>query len=111
MTDTASAGTDFAMVPTEVSDAGRYIQQAAQSLIDGIRSADTEVAGLMATWRGPAADAYSAAWGETRQGAIRILEALDGMGELLGVSVANVAEVETARVEATTAATSSLDLP
>jgi WXG100 family type VII secretion target len=99
------------MVPAEVSDAGRYIQQAAQTLRDGIRSADTEVAGLMATWRGSAADAYSTAWGEARQGAISILEALHGMGELLGVSVDTVVGAETARTEAIMAATSSLDLP
>ncbi|WP_280248600.1 hypothetical protein [Nocardia abscessus] len=49
MTDTAGADTDFAIVPADVSDAGRYVQQAARTLINGIRSADTEVAGLMAT--------------------------------------------------------------
>jgi uncharacterized protein YukE len=65
----------------------------------------------MSTWRGPAADAYSVAWGEARQGAIRILEALDGMGDLLGVSVETVVSTDSARAEATAAATSSLDLP
>jgi WXG100 family type VII secretion target len=107
MTDTAGADSDFAIVPTEVSDAGRYVQQAAQTLINGVRSADTEVAGLMATWRGPAADAYSTAWDEARRGAMRILEALDGMGDLLGVSVDAVVSVDVDRA----AATSSLELP
>ncbi|MEU2038969.1 WXG100 family type VII secretion target [Nocardia niwae] len=111
MTDTTGAGTDFAMVPAEITDAGRYIQQAAQTLRDGIRSADAEVDGLMSTWRGTAADAYSAAWGEARQGALSILEALHGMGELLGVAVGTVVDADTARADGTTAATSSLDLP
>ncbi|MGY2121966.1 WXG100 family type VII secretion target [Nocardia gipuzkoensis] len=107
MTDTAGADTDFAIVPADVSDAGRYVQQAARTLINGIRSADTEVAGLIATWHGPAADAYSAAWDEARRGAVRILEALDGMGDLLGVSVDAVGSVDVDRA----ASTSSLELP
>ncbi|WP_330228760.1 WXG100 family type VII secretion target [Nocardia sp. NBC_00508] len=107
MTETAGAGSDFAMVPAEVSDAGRYVQQAANQLISGLRSADAEVAGLMATWRGPAATAYQAAWDEARRGAVQILEALDGMGDLLGVAVDTVVAVDTGRAEAT----SSLDLP
>ncbi|MFQ6397075.1 WXG100 family type VII secretion target [Nocardia sp. KC 131] len=98
------------MVPTEVTDAGRYVQDTAQALINGIRSADAEVAGLMASWQGTAADTYLAGWEETRRGAISVLEALHDMGDLLGVSVTTVLDLDQAHADITKSATFSLDL-
>jgi WXG100 family type VII secretion target len=111
MTEAASAtpGTQFVVVPEHVSDAGRYVQETAQTLINGVRSADAEVAGLMSTWRGAAADAYSAGWDETRQGAVAVLEALGDMAELLGVVATEVDALDQTRADVFRP--SSLDLP
>ncbi|MFI6995932.1 WXG100 family type VII secretion target [Nocardia sp. NPDC050175] len=113
MTDQSrvDAGQQLGLIPAEVSDAGQYVQQTAQSLIDAVRSADTEVAGLMSSWSGTAAEAYHAGWAETRMGALQVLGALHDVGELLGVYVAQIDTVDTARAENLTAQTSSLDLP
>ena len=102
---------EFAMVPDTVRSAGAFAQQTAESLASGVRSADAEVQGLTATWKGGAADAYVAAWEDTRKAALEVLDALKTMAELLGVSATAVAELETARAAATTARVSSLDLP
>ncbi|MFQ6329664.1 WXG100 family type VII secretion target [Nocardia sp. CWNU-33] len=101
---------DFSLVPAEVTDAGRYVQQTATALINGIRSADAEVSGLMTSWQGAAATAYLAGWEETRRGAVQILEALHDMGELLGVAVAQVVDLDQARADVTASPTFSLDL-
>jgi uncharacterized protein YukE len=61
--------TEFAVVPTAVSDTGKFVQDTASSLRNGVRSADTEIAALLTTWKGNAADAYAAGWEETRKGA------------------------------------------
>lgn len=113
MTDQSrvDAGQQLGLIPSEVSDAGKYVQQTAQSLIDGVRSADTEVAGLMSSWSGAAAEAYRAGWEETRAGALEVLGALHDVGELLGVYVAQIDTVDNTRAENLTARTSSLDLP
>ncbi|MFE7799431.1 WXG100 family type VII secretion target [Nocardia sp. NPDC057440] len=100
---------DFNLVPTEVTDAGRYVQQTATALISGIRSADAEVSGLMTTRQGAAA-AYLAGWEETRRGAVQIREALHDMGESLGVTVATVVDLDQARADVTASPTFSLDL-
>jgi hypothetical protein len=52
MTDSQAPTTTFAVVPAEVTDAGRFVQQTAEALVNGIRSADAEVQGLMSTWKG-----------------------------------------------------------
>lgn len=87
MTD-SPAPAALAVVPAEVADAGAFVQQTADALIGGIRSADTEVQDLMATWKGPAADAYLVGWEEVRQGAMDTLQALSSMADLLGVTAA-----------------------
>ncbi|MGY1939688.1 WXG100 family type VII secretion target [Nocardia gipuzkoensis] len=107
MTDTPAAPTTFALVPDEVSDAGRYVQQTAANLISGLRSASADVSGLMSSWRGTAANAYSVAWDDTHTAALGVFEALADMADLLGVVV------DRTRASDTTAAgtVSSLDLP
>lgn len=98
---------DFTVVPEHVSDAGRYIQQTAQELVAGVRSTDAEIAGLMSTWSGTAATAYSQGWEETRRGAVEVLDALAEMAELLGV----VTERLTAADQANSTTFGSLSLP
>ncbi|MGY1969733.1 WXG100 family type VII secretion target [Nocardia gipuzkoensis] len=107
MTHNPSTTTTFAVVPDHVSDAGRYVQQTAQALISGLRSASAEVDGLMSSWRGQAATAYAAAWDETHAAAMDVWDALDAMGELLGV----VVEKSTAADTAAAGSYSSLSLP
>ncbi|BCK57321.1 WXG100 family type VII secretion target [Nocardia wallacei] len=95
MADTGnSAPASFAVVPDHVRDTGQFVQQTAQALISGLRSADTEVQGLMSTWTGRAADSYSLGWDEARQAAIDVLEALETMAELLGVTIESFTDLE-----------------
>ncbi|WP_167837819.1 WXG100 family type VII secretion target [Nocardia altamirensis] len=103
---TESAPT-FALVPDEVTDAGRYVQQAAQHLISGLRTASADVDGLMSSWRGSAAIAYAVAWDETHTAALDVFEALAEMAELLGVVVDRSQATDTN----TASTVSSLDLP
>ncbi|WP_327109755.1 WXG100 family type VII secretion target [Nocardia sp. NBC_01730] len=99
MTDSAAPAaspTAFVVVPEQVSDAGRYVQQTAQNLISGLRSASAEVDGLMTSWRGMAATAYAGAWDETHTAALGVFEALADMADLLGVVVDRTAATDTA---------------
>ncbi|MET9027072.1 WXG100 family type VII secretion target [Nocardia sp. NPDC004168] len=95
MTYDPSATTTFTVVPETVSDAGRYVQQTAQALISGLRSASAEVDGLMSSWRGAAASAYAGAWDETHSAALEVFEALADMADLLGVVVDRSAAADT----------------
>ncbi|MFC9665366.1 WXG100 family type VII secretion target [Nocardia sp. NPDC127606] len=79
-----TTATVFAMVPAEVTDAGNYVQQVAESLINGLSSLDHEVSGVLNNWTGSAAGAFGEGWAETKKGAIVVLNALNTMGELLG---------------------------
>ncbi len=106
-----AAAPTFAMVPETVRSAGAFVQQTAEALVSGVHSADTEVQGLTATWKGAAADAYLAAWEDTRKAAVEVLEALRAMADLLGVTAASITDQDTTRAAATTARVSSLDLP
>ncbi|WP_378732843.1 WXG100 family type VII secretion target [Nocardia brasiliensis] len=109
MADSAapSAATTFALVPDHISDAGRYVQLTAQSLIDGLRSGSAEVNGLMSSWSGTAANAYAQAWEETHTAALAVFESLADMADLLGVVVDRSAATDTN----TAVTVSSLDLP
>lgn len=89
----------FAVVPAEVTDAGRFVQQTAQTLIKGVRDADAEVEALMGTWRGSAADAYAAGWAETRKASLEVLDALSTMADLLGVAAVSYQDLDTARAD------------
>ncbi|WP_028478866.1 WXG100 family type VII secretion target [Nocardia sp. CNY236] len=105
MTD--SVPTAFVLVPEHVSDAGRYIQQTAQALISGLRSATIDVDGLMTNWRGGAATAYAGAWDEAYRAGLEVFEALADMADLLGV----VVDRSVATDSATATGFGSLDLP
>ncbi|MGY0500863.1 WXG100 family type VII secretion target [Nocardia sp. FBN12] len=111
MADAQTPPTAFAVVPAEVSDAGKFVQQTATALVNGIRSADSEIQGLMSTWKGRAASAYLAGWDEARDGAVDVLEALETMAELLGVTAVSAAGVDDRNAADTAAIASSLDLP
>lgn len=107
----SSTSLDFALVPDEVTDAGRYLQQVAETLVNGLTSLDTDVTTLLSNWRGISADSFSAGWTETKQGADTILEALADMAELLGVTSKTLDDLDRARTTATSALAGSLDLP
>lgn len=106
-----STNTDFALVSDEVTDAGRYLQQVAETLVNGLTSLDTDVTTLLANWLGVSADSFSAGWTETKQGADTILEALADMAELLGVTSKTLDDLDNARAVATSSLFGSLDLP
>jgi WXG100 family type VII secretion target len=91
--------TTFALVPDHVSDAGRYVQQTAANLTNGLRSASAEVDGLMASWRGQAANAYAGAWDQTHTAALGVFDALADLAELLGVVVDRAAATDTATAD------------
>ncbi|WP_082393031.1 WXG100 family type VII secretion target [Nocardia arizonensis] len=107
--DSSAASSPFAIVPDHVSDAGQYVQRTAQTLVNGVRSADADVQGLMTSWKGTAANAYAAGWEETRDGALQVLEALNTMAELLGVAAVEYTSTDTTNT--TALRQSSLDLP
>ncbi|MBF6193218.1 WXG100 family type VII secretion target [Nocardia beijingensis] len=105
------SGRDFAVVPAEVADAGKYVQRVAESLVNGLRSLDSDITTLLESWKGTSADAYSAGWIETKQGADTVLDALAAMAELLGVTSQVVTDEDSSRASVTASLTSSLDLP
>lgn len=84
----------FSVVPADVQDAGKYVQMTAEALVSGIRSGDSEINGLMSTWRGAAADSYAEGWEEAKKGALEVLDALKAMAELLGVVAVSYADVD-----------------
>lgn len=94
VTDPQGSAAAFTAVPTEVQDAGKFVQLTAEALVNGIRSADSEVVGLMSTWKGAAADAYLTGWDEAKTGALEVLDALAVMAELLGVVAVSYASVD-----------------
>lgn len=84
----------FEVVPAEVTDAGRFVQLTAEELINEVKSLDTDVTNLLTTWKGNSADHYRLGWEEVRGGATDVLEALQTMAELLGVSAAVYADMD-----------------
>ncbi|MEV6059350.1 WXG100 family type VII secretion target [Nocardia asteroides] len=111
MTGEQAPATVFAVVPAEVADAGKFVQQTATALVNGIRSADNEIQGLTATWKGRAADAYLAGWQEARDGAVDVLEALETLAELLGVTAVAASEVDVRNAAETAALGNSHSVP
>ncbi|MFE7717808.1 WXG100 family type VII secretion target [Nocardia rhizosphaerihabitans] len=101
---------DFALVPDEVTDAGSFVQQIAESLINGLRSLDTDIVTLLDNWRGTSAESFSAGWTETKQGADTILDALAGMAELLGVTSKTLDDQDQLLATETSALSVSLDM-
>ena len=102
-----TSGTVFAIVPGEVTDAGVYIQQVAESLINGLGMLDREVSTALDSWSGAAADAFGDGWTETKKGAADVLNALASMGELLSVASKAVVGQDISN----SSTLSSLDLP
>ncbi|MFC9435673.1 WXG100 family type VII secretion target [Nocardia sp. NPDC057030] len=103
--------TDFTLVPDEVTDAGQYVQQVAESLINGLTSLDRDIAALLSQWRGTSADSFGAGWTETKQGADTVLDALTEMAELLGVTSKTLDDQDQVRATTTREFAGSLDLP
>lgn len=106
-----STSTDFALVPDEVTDVGRYLQQVAETLVNGLTSLDTDATTLLSNWHGMSADSFRAGWTETKLGADTILEALADMAELLGVTSKTLDDLDSARARTTSSLSGSLDLP
>ncbi|WP_405180213.1 WXG100 family type VII secretion target [Nocardia sp. NBC_01377] len=101
------SGQDFAIVPDEVAEAGAYVQQVAESLVNGLCSLDREITSVLGNWTGAAADAFGSGWTETKEGAADVLDALAIMAGLLGVASKTIAHQDTAGATYL----SSLDLP
>lgn len=95
------------MVPSEVTDAGVYIQQVADSLITGLSALDRDVSSVLGNWSGAAADAFEDGWTETKEGAANVLNALNTMGGLLGIASKTIANQDISN----SVNLSSLDLP
>ncbi|MGW5383539.1 WXG100 family type VII secretion target [Nocardia sp. NPDC003963] len=73
-------------MPEEVRSVGQFVADIARNSRAGLDSASTEVDALLADgWRGDASDEFSGGWTELRDGGMKILQALDGMAEELGV--------------------------
>ncbi|MFD3707428.1 WXG100 family type VII secretion target [Nocardia sp. NPDC058658] len=106
-----STSGDFALVPDEVTDAGRYLQQVAETLVSGLTSLDTDATALLSNWSGVSADSFSSGWTETKLGADTILEALADMAELLGVTSKALDDQDRSWAADTSSLSSSLDLP
>ncbi|MFC9472543.1 WXG100 family type VII secretion target [Nocardia sp. NPDC056952] len=106
-TEQGSPGTDFVIVPDEVTDAGVYVEQVATSLINGLNSLDREVSSVLDNWKGSAADAYGEGWAVAKEGAATVLDALEAMGGLLGVASKTIA----GRDISNATSFNSLDLP
>jgi WXG100 family type VII secretion target len=79
-------GPALQVVPDEVVDAGQFVQQTADALVNALGSLDTDIDGLFEVWKGVSATSYRAGWQETKQGAITVLDALANIAELLGVN-------------------------
>ncbi|GAA5056659.1 WXG100 family type VII secretion target [Nocardia callitridis] len=105
--ENSTPGLDFAMVPGEVTDAGIYIEQVAESLINGLSSLDRDVASVLDNWSGAAADAFGNGWAGTKKGAADVLNALNSMGGLLGIASKTVSGQDISN----SVNLSSLDLP
>lgn len=86
MAGPGESASELEVVPEHVADAGRFVQLTADELVNGLRSLDTDVAGLLESWKGTSANTYRAGWAETKQGAVEVLEALATIAELLGVN-------------------------
>ncbi|MFD4430189.1 WXG100 family type VII secretion target [Nocardia sp. NPDC058497] len=77
-----------------VQEFGRFVFGIANDLKSGSSTVDREVTGLMATWRGSAADSYATDWNELCSGAAQVWEALFALAEKLGITAASFQEVD-----------------
>lgn len=89
MSTTADGGaSELWVVPTEVSDAGKFVQMVSETLVTGLHSLDADVGRVLESWEGGRAESYRAGWDETKQGAMKVLASLATMAEMLGVTSA-----------------------
>ncbi|QLY34338.1 WXG100 family type VII secretion target [Nocardia huaxiensis] len=95
------------MIPDDVQGFGRAAYAIAEELRSASANLDTEVQGLMATWKGAAADSYLVGWDEMHSGAMDVWDTLFALAERLGITAENYRDADTAY----SAAVSSLDLP
>ncbi|MFD4442650.1 WXG100 family type VII secretion target [Nocardia sp. NPDC058519] len=100
-------GSELWVVPTEVSDAGKFVQTVSETLVTGLHSLDTDVERALESWQGGRADSYREGWDETKRGAMKVLASLAKMAEMLGVTSATYVATDTDNAQQT----SSLDLP
>ncbi|MCX5045076.1 WXG100 family type VII secretion target [Aldersonia sp. NBC_00410] len=76
------------VVPEEVQALGQFAADVAEQLKSGSGALDRDVAQLLDTWKGTAADGYRSGWDEVHKGALGVWDALTDLAEKLGVSAA-----------------------
>ncbi|MET8800951.1 WXG100 family type VII secretion target [Nocardia sp. NPDC004568] len=78
---------DVSVVPEEVRSVGRYVYGIADALRRALESAGSDVDSLTGgSWVGDDAAEFAAGWTDVRDGGVRIIDALTGMAEKLGVT-------------------------
>lgn len=77
---------DLSAIPEDVREVGRFAYRIATELRSGANSLDSEVAALMTSWTGGAADSYRAGWDEMNAGAVRVWDELFELAEKLGIT-------------------------
>lgn len=92
MAEPADSAPAIQVVPDHVRDAGKYVQLTADNLVKALRDLDTDIDAVLEVWKGNSANTYRAGWDETKQGAVRVLEALATIAELLGVTTQTFVE-------------------
>lgn len=98
----------LSVVPTEVSDLGKYAYDLADVLRNTLRSAGTEVDALTrANWQSIASASFADGWRACQSDGEKIIDALATMAKALGVT----ADSYSAHDNQFAAQVSSLDLP
>ncbi|WP_069162202.1 WXG100 family type VII secretion target [Nocardia altamirensis] len=78
------------VVPDEVSAFGRKVYGIANTLSSALNSTGKDVDELLAQgWSGAAASEFAEGWRDTREGGLRIVQALTGMAAKLGIGADN----------------------
>ncbi|WP_040793317.1 WXG100 family type VII secretion target [Nocardia paucivorans] len=67
-----------------ITDTAQFLRDTATTITGAVQQMDTQVAGMDAIWRGPAASTFAAGWIEVRDGAREVLSALEGMADFMG---------------------------
>ncbi|WP_433601509.1 WXG100 family type VII secretion target [Nocardia sp. CA-135953] len=100
----------LSVIPEKVHDVGRYVYEVAEALRTALDSAAKDVDSLArGSWTGDYADEFADGWTDVRDGGVRILSALTGLAEKLGVTADTYQSVDTNNAAGLN--TSSLDLP
>ncbi|MFE6922630.1 WXG100 family type VII secretion target [Nocardia sp. NPDC057663] len=77
-----------------VQEFGRLVYRTAEELRSGATTVDHDVAGLMNSWRGAAADAYNDEWDQLGRGASQVWDAMFTLAEKLGITAENFREAD-----------------